>query len=163
MRNHRKETIANWKKYGVVCDDYDKLYDLHKQGELSVYDRISYGDDEWRLVIIGLDDSYARGIHQKYVLGYPLDGIEELGHGSLGSFRIRTYFPGFNFDKIDEAIWYPSRRHHIPEGSKKDGGEFRKYRDILRKAGFWRGPTMADKREIKEWMTLYGLKRIQLA
>ena len=29
MRNHRKETIANWKKRGVVSDDYDKLYDLH--------------------------------------------------------------------------------------------------------------------------------------
>ena len=29
MRNHRKETIANWIKRGVVSDDYDKLYDYH--------------------------------------------------------------------------------------------------------------------------------------
>ena len=29
MRDHRKESIANWKKYGVVSDDYNKLYDYH--------------------------------------------------------------------------------------------------------------------------------------
>ena len=29
MRDHRRETIANWKKYGILSDDYDKLYDYH--------------------------------------------------------------------------------------------------------------------------------------
>jgi len=29
-RNHRYETIYNWKKkYGIKSDDYDKLYDYH--------------------------------------------------------------------------------------------------------------------------------------
>ncbi len=29
MRNHRRESIANWIKYGIKSDDYDKLYDYH--------------------------------------------------------------------------------------------------------------------------------------
>lgn len=29
MRDHRRESIANWKKYGIISDDYDKLYDYH--------------------------------------------------------------------------------------------------------------------------------------
>ncbi len=29
MRNHRRETIYNWKKRGVISDDYHELYDIH--------------------------------------------------------------------------------------------------------------------------------------
>ena len=29
---HKKfHTIANWKRYGLICDDYDKLYELYLQ------------------------------------------------------------------------------------------------------------------------------------
>jgi len=29
MRDHRRETIANWVKRGILSDDYDILYDYH--------------------------------------------------------------------------------------------------------------------------------------
>lgn len=28
-RDHKRESIANWKKYGIISEDYDSLYNYH--------------------------------------------------------------------------------------------------------------------------------------
>ncbi len=63
MRNHRRESIANWKKYGIKSDDYDKLYEYHmsiKNCELcNVYFDDSFKNQR------SLDHDHQTGLYRK--------------------------------------------------------------------------------------------------
>ena len=66
QKKHYERTIYNWKKYGVICDDFNKLYEHHMSIDNCKLCKIEFNSDirnQWRC----LDHDHKTGLYRQTI------------------------------------------------------------------------------------------------
>jgi len=66
MERHKYNSIYKWKKYGVICDDFDKLYNEHMSINNCQLCNINFNNEE-KMKMRCLDHDHETGLYRQTV------------------------------------------------------------------------------------------------